>query len=230
MNNNIKNFLNFIKYSNFSIKEIKYLSTDGRKNIPNGHFLEKAGFIKECTDNSNSFITDNHQYILNKDFSIIEGIHGNQYGLFNYRGGIIIFSTDVNSIELNDNILFNWINKKIKTYSNRFFRKSKLRNVIKKFNKDKENEDDYIGAFSIGNFFPGSYIGDNGKFYNENSLSIEINGISSEGLIYFAEDIAKEFNQETVLVKDLNQDKIFLVNQDKGVNSHDIESINKKSK
>jgi hypothetical protein len=92
----------------------------------------------------------------------------------------------------------------------------------------KDNIDDYIGAFSIGNFFSGRYIGDNGKVFDESSLSIEINGISSKGLIYLAEEIAREFNQETVLVKDLNSNKIFLVNQIKG-DDYSLDKINKKS-
>jgi len=91
-----------------------------------------------------------------------------------------------------------------------------------------ETVDDYIGAFSIGNFFSGRYIGDNKKVFNESSLTIEINGISSKGLIYLAEEIAREFNQETVLVNDLNQNKIFLVNQLKG-EYYELTGINKKS-
>ena len=46
--------------------------------------------------------------------------------------------------------------------------------------------------------------------YNDKSLSVEINGISSRNLLSFAELLAKEFKQETVLVKDLNLNKIYL--------------------
>ena len=120
-----------------------------------------------------------------------------------------------------------------KSIFNRFFSKSKLNKIIKKFNLDDKKLgddiiDDYIGAFSIGNFFSGRYIGDNNKIFDEKSLSIEVNGISSKGLIYLAEEIAREFNQETVLVKDLNINKIFLVNQLKGDN-YNLDSLNKKS-
>lgn len=44
--------------------------------------------------------------------------------------------------------------------------------------------------------------------YNERSLAIEINGLSSESLLKITEMIAQEFMQETVLVKDLNKNKI----------------------
>lgn len=64
--------------------------------------------------------------------------------------------------------------------------------------------------------------------FDETSLSIEVNGISSNGLIYLAEEVAREFNQETVLVKDLNLNTIFLVNQLEGDN-YNLDSINKKN-
>ena len=44
--------------------------------------------------------------------------------------------------------------------------------------------------------------------YNERSLAIEINGLSSESLLKFAEMIAQKCMQKTVLVKDLNKNKI----------------------
>ena len=61
----------------------------------------------------------------------------------------------------------------------------------------------------MGNFFKGKYVGDNGEMYNERSLAIEINGLSSKSLLKVAEMIAQEFMQETVLVKDLNRNKIY---------------------
>lgn len=47
--------------------------------------------------------------------------------------------------------------------------------------------------------------------YNEKSISVEINGLSSKSLIKVGELLAKQFRQETVLVKDLNNNKIYLV-------------------
>lgn len=228
-----KKFLN-IKTSSYKITEIKYFSTDGRKTIPNGHPYQKGSFIKECEDNLVKFKTENYQYLISENFGIVEAIHDKQYGLSDYRGGIITFSTEINSLEVSDVKIYNWFNKIYKSIINKFFSKSKLNSVVDKFNKIKqkklgsEDVDDYIGAFSIGNFFSGRYIGDNGKMFDESSLSIEINGISSNGLIYLAEEIASEFQQETVLVKDLNINKIFLVNQIKG-DDYNLEDINKKS-
>ena len=31
-------------------KDVKYFSPDGRKNIPNGHSIQRGGFINECKE------------------------------------------------------------------------------------------------------------------------------------------------------------------------------------
>ncbi len=235
---NLKKILNSIikdaiNESTFTVKEIRYFSPSGRNTLPNGHPIQKGGFIKECIDNKDKFKTGNYQFLIKENSDVIEAIHPEQYGMFDYRGGIVVFSTDVNSLQISKNKLTNWLKKKMKTYMNRFFVKSKLAKLVGKFNKaDKtlggDEVSDYIGAFSIGNFFSGRYVGDDGNTFNEKSISIEINGISSKGLIYLAEEIAREFNQESVLVKDLNKNKIFLVNQDVG-SDYDVSNLNKKA-
>jgi|694.fasta_scaffold138071_2 hypothetical protein len=233
----LREFSNDKKYR---INEIKYFSPNGIKKVPNGHQIQKAGFIKECFENSKKFKIGNNQYFINENFNIIEdftinerSVHPNQYGLSDYRGGMIIFSTEVNSLDVSENKIYNFLMKKIKSLKNRLFSKSKLSKVINTFNSTEKKlgdsvVDDYIGAFSIGNFFSGRYIGDNEKVFDESSLSIEINGISTNGLMYLAEEIAKEFDQETVLVKDLNVNKIYLMNQERG-GDYDISNLNQKS-
>ena len=79
-------------------KEVKYFSPDGRKNIPNGHPIQQGGFISECKANLNNFI-------------LSEGVHDSQYGLSEYRGGVIVFSTEMNAVKLDKNAVKN----KIKT-------------------------------------------------------------------------------------------------------------------
>ena len=164
-----------------------------RQTMPNGSHYQRGGFLQECRENLNSFILD-------------EGVHGKQYGMAKYRGGIIVFSTDVNAVELDKNKIINKIKQVITTFKNRLKKDAIIHNVMNKFN-DKGGE--YIGAYSVGNFFKGKYVGDNGEMYNERSLAVEINGLSSESLLKVAEMIAQEFMQETVLVKDLNKNKIY---------------------
>ena len=182
--------------TNNTIQEIKYFHPSGRKNLPNGNFYQKGGFIMECKNNANSFV-------------LSEDIHGEQYGMANYRGGVIVFSTDVNAVKLHDNRLLNVIKQFLKTQSQRFNKDKKIHNIINK----ETDTNDYVGAYSFGNFFKGKYVGDNGAVFNDKSLALEINGLSSKGLMRLAEYISKEFLQETVLVKDLNVNKIYLVNQ-----------------
>lgn len=215
--------------------EVKYFSpTDSRNILPSGHPIAKGGFIKECADNANKFISGDCQYGVRSSGEVIEAIHPNQYGLADYRGGVIVFSTDVNAMDVNSGAIRNWLTKKFTTLRNRLFGKSMVNKVINKFNATQDKKageqtvNDFIGAFSVGNFFRGRYVGDNGKVFDEKSLAVEVNGVSSEALIYLAELIATEFQQETVLVKDLNKNKIYLANSERTGN-YDLSTVNKKS-
>lgn len=199
-------------------REIKYFSKDG-KNIPNGVYLQKGEFIQECIVNKDSFILD-------------EGIRPieKQGGLAFYRGGIIVFSADVNAKELSKNKILNWLEQHWQTIYQRLNRANLVHRTINSFNEtykklsrelgmrtdmsDEEKkkrlaEEDYIGGYSVGNAFRGSYVGDKGERYNEKSFTIEIDGLSTKGILRLAEMIAKEFQQESVLVKDLNENKIY---------------------
>lgn len=88
------------------------------------------------------------------------------------KGGIIVFSTDVTAIPLENHNIGNW---------------------------------------NVGNFFKGKYTGKNGKVLTEKSLSVEVIGVTYEQFIKIAEDLCREFKQETVLVKSYSTDKILLV-------------------
>jgi hypothetical protein len=79
-----------------------------------------------------------------------------------------------------------------------------------KINKIIYNNPEIQGV-TIGNFVKGRYVAKNGSLYDETSLSVEIIGITSDVLNKVAEELAKEFKQETVLVKNYNDNKIYLV-------------------
>ena len=177
-------------------REIKYFHPDGIS-LPNGSYYQRGGFLNECRINRNMFIID-------------EAVHDKQYGLSDYRGGVIVFSTDLNAVQLDTNIIKNKIKQFIVTWRNRLTKGKKIHNIINDFNA---NNNEYIGAYSVGNFFHGRYVGDNGEKFDEKSLCLEINGLSSLSLLKIAENIAKSFGQETVLVKDLNSGKIYLADQ-----------------
>ena len=46
--------------------------------------------------------------------------------------------------------------------------------------------------------------------YSDKSVALEVDGLSSASLLRLAEILATAFQQETVLVKDLNKNKIYL--------------------
>lgn len=193
-------------------REIKYFSTDG-STMPNGICYQRGHFIHECNVNAEKFILD-------------EAIHNNQYGLSDYRGGIIVFSTDVNAVELDKNKIYNKVKQILTTLNQRINTGKIAHKIINKFNK---YNNEYIGAYSVGNAFKGKYVGDDGEEYNERSTTIEINGLSSNGLLRLAEMIARIFHQETVLVKDFNNMKFYLANGLRSNDNPDFSQINSKS-
>ena len=56
-------------------------------------------------------------------------------------------------------------------------------------------------GWTIGRFFKGSYTAKNGKVYSEDSLSVEIIGLSDDALIETSEEFCRAFNQKSVLIK-----------------------------
>lgn len=124
---------------------------------------------------------------------------------FEQKGGIITFSTDVNAKDLNDNQLINWIKQKTTTIKNKLTKYKKIDNISQKHS---------LAAWTVGKFLSGRYTAKNGKVFDENSLSVEIIGIDSTELIKIAEELCIAFLQESVLVKDFSNNKIFLVNAD----------------
>lgn len=136
---------------------------------------------------------------------LIEGISPEQFGLDKYKGGVIVFSTDVNAVDVSKSKIKNWMKSKYRTILNRVFYGKKVSDIItKKFSE--------IGAFSIGNAFRGRYVSD-GRVFNEKSVSLEVLGVPSDVLMRLAATIAKDFTQETVLLKDYNTGRNILIDK-----------------
>lgn len=211
----VKNIIRHNLNEKYTIKEIKYFHPSGRT-LPNGSNYQKGGFLNECKKNRNSFILD-------------EGVHGEQYGMSKYRGGMIVFAVNVNAVQMSNNKIINALKQFIETTKNRFNKDKIVHNTIMNFNSDEtRNGGEYIGAYSLGNFFKGKYVGDNGEMFNDRSICLEINGLSSKSLLKLAEMIADRFKQETVLVKDLNKNKIYLAdaNESDDTFEQDLNNIN----
>ena len=120
----------------------------------------------------------------------------------NEKGGIIVFSTDVNAVELSPNRIANWVKQKFATFKNR-------RNSTKMVDRIA-NKNNLIG-WTIGHYLDGRYRAKNGQNYGENSLSLMIVGVNTDGMVRIAEDICKEFQQESVLLKDFSTGRILFV-------------------
>jgi len=122
---------------------------------------------------------------------------------FEDKGGVIVFSVNVNAVELSKNKLVRFIKNQFETATNILFKTDKINKVIK-------NNPKILGV-TIGNFVKGRYKAKDGSLYDESSLSVEIVGITSDVLNKTAEELAQEFKQETVLVKNYHENKIYLV-------------------
>jgi hypothetical protein len=125
-------------------------------------------------------------------------------------GGMIIFSTDLNSTLANaetfiEKVKF-FFESKWKTFLNRLDVSKRLKKIL----LDKYKQPGY----TLGKNFRGAYKGKNGITFNEKSFTIDIAGIDSDILILIAAQICREFKQESVMVRDFNKTKVYFVNDE----------------
>lgn len=120
----------------------------------------------------------------------------------NEKGGIIVFSTDLNAVTLSDNKVINWVKKKYYTLKNRITKGSML---------DKIADQKEIIAMTVGYYLQGRYKDNNGNMFSEKSVSVEILGIDEDKLFSIAEDICRDFKQECVLVKSYRDGGVYFV-------------------
>ena len=119
------------------------------------------------------------------------------------KGGIILFSVEVNANEQSTNKIIDYICKKLKTLSNKLTYKSKIDTIAK--------QHDLVG-WTIGKYLNGRYFSkETNKQYSEDSLSLEIIGIDTNEMIEISEELCKAFDQESVLLKDYSTNDIMLI-------------------
>lgn len=124
----------------------------------------------------------------------------------NEKGGIIVFSTEVNAEKLSDNKLINWFKQKFSSFKNKLLKNRKIDDIANKHN---------LVGWTIGNFLNSRYTANNGKTsYSEDSLSVEIIGVNIDELIKIAEELCIEFLQESVLLKDYSTGRVMFISAD----------------
>ena len=108
------------------------------------------------------------------------------------KGGIIVFSREMDSAFLSEDRLVNWVRQRFSTFK---YKDSSEVAV------DKGVQEHVHAGWTVGHFFKGNYIGGNGEAYSEDSVSVEIIGVADDALIKTAEELCRVFTGETVLVK-----------------------------
>ena len=146
------------------------------------------------------------EYTIYKSDRVSDGVSGQVPE--DLMGGIITFSTDVNAIDLSENKIINKIKQTIKTWTNRMSVNSKINNILGGHRKE-------INAWSVGNFFRGNYQDRKGRQWNEKSISVEIIYINVDPLIKIAEELCSAFLQESVMVYDYANNRVYFVDDKK---------------
>jgi hypothetical protein len=119
------------------------------------------------------------------------------------RGGMIIFSTEINAKKLSKIAIVDKFKKFVRNFRS-------ARSANKRL--DKIVLGHKLEGWTVGRFLRGRYTAKNGEFFDENSLSLEITGVNQETLMSIAEELCVEFDQESVMVKTYDDNKIMFVN------------------
>ena len=133
---------------------------------------------------------------------------------FEHLGGTITFSSDVTHKWVDgerkeiDGVI-DKIVAWIKTYGNRIF-------VSKQINKAVTDAIPRDIGISLGNFFVGRYIDQDGNVFDEKSISIDIKNVTSEELKNLSHAICKQFDQNSVIVEDKNLNEAYEYIYEKG--------------
>ena len=138
-----------------------------------------------------------------RDMTLLEGISWQPDE--KERGGMIVFSTEVNAKQLHSNPVVNYLTQIYQTIKNRLTANAKINGLGKKYK---------LGGWTVGRGLRGRYLSKTGKLFDESSLSLDLIGISKGKLISIAEEICTMFGPEEALVKDYSSGDVFFVRPD----------------
>ena len=175
-------------------RAVEYFSQDGSP-MPNGVYSHRGWFLRECRDNRGAFVLDAE-------------VHGKGQNPAGRRGGVIVSAEEGGGVRPGGETLGSWLERHVGIFARRYNADGMLQKILKGLGRHNEPED-YTVRYVVGNAFRGAYAGDGGERYGGASVTVEVDGLSSEALLRLAEMTARVFGQETVLVKDLNADRIY---------------------
>lgn len=192
--------------SRFKFKVIKYFHPTG-KSMPNGIGYQRGWFLKECRDNMNSFTYEIPPRCIRSSL----------------RGGVILFPYNVNAAvagkdDCNPDI--HTVEKVVKQALHvddrhrhfcHYSFKGKITGLIRQWLIIRQKNVSVIAG--KGHAFTGLYPCSNGCVFNEDSVSLEIQGISPGRMLKLAGLLRRTFNQESVLVRSLNNGKTYLYSE-----------------
>lgn len=125
-------------------------------------------------------------------------------------GVTIVLSTDVtNERFVKPGVLGKWAAKKWASLVNKWHRNRMIDEEMKRQMAEKGV---LQSGWSVGNMFRGHYRSEEtGDDYDEDSLAVEVRGVSKEFGEDLAEELAKKFRQESVLLIDNETGRAALV-------------------
>lgn len=143
-------------------------------------------------------------------------------------GGMIVFSTILmntlgNAESFMDKVKY-FFDVIWKPFINNLKVSNELKDLINKYE---------VLIYSAGRNFKGSYTNKNGITFNKTSFTINISAVDSNTMKLMATEICREFQQETLMVRDFNDAaaKVYFVNNGESSNTFkQINSIEKEKK
>lgn len=118
-------------------------------------------------------------------------------------GGMIVFASTVNAVDGIDDEMKALLSEYQESFGAGYFRET-----VDSYRQEKGLEG--IG-YTLGHGFSGRYVNGDDQF-DDNSFTVDIAGVDSETLQGIAEDLCHNFSQQSVLVRDYNENKTYLVN------------------
>ncbi|WP_034450199.1 hypothetical protein [Butyrivibrio sp. AE2032] len=139
-------------------------------------------------------------------FATIHEGETNQETPDDMKGGIIVFPQESNCMLLSADKLTDWIRQRFPASSD---------NNSGLSDADKDAQEQTSAGWAVGKFFKGRYTGIEGTVYSEDSLSLEITGVSDDELVKTGEELCRAFDQAPVLIKTYpERNRIFVVSAD----------------